>query len=169
MELFENEFEDHVVRQILSAGHKTLAADGGEPMTNDTWYTGPGILQSKMIGEYPSLMLITHTPVEDGKVMVWYGLSVAVANQEPTDTDRELAKGYEEAGVDAFAQDFEIWSNKRPCLNPMMVEGDGPFDKVRIWYRQFFNPRARAGEFQKRVNGRYFVRGTTTHPWEDVA
>lgn len=169
MELFENEFDGHIARQILTAGHKTLAADGGEPMTNDTWYTGPGILQSKMVGEYPSLMLIAHTPVEDGKVMVWYGLSVKVANEEPTEEDRALAAGYEDAGLEAFAQDFEIWSNKRPCFNPMMVPGDGPFDKVRIWYRQFYNPRARAQEFHKRVNGRYLVRGTNAHPWEEVA
>ena len=67
----------------------------------------------------------------------------------------KLAKGYEKAGVDAFAQDFEIWGNKRPCINPMMVKGDGPFDKLRIWYKQFYNPRARAGEFQARVNGHY--------------
>jgi 3-ketosteroid 9alpha-monooxygenase subunit A len=102
-------------------------------------------------------------------VKVWYGLSVKVENDEPTDDDRTLAAGYEEAGVDAFAQDFEIWANKRACLGPMMVQGDGPFDKVRIWYKQFFNPRARAEEFQKRVNGRIVVKGTSTHPWEDVA
>ena len=169
MDVFENEFEDHISRQILSAGHKTLAADGGEPMTNYTWYTGPGILQSKMVGEYPSLMLITHTPIDDGRVKVWYGLSVKVANEVPTDEDIASAKGYETAGVDAFAQDFEIWANKRPCLNPMMVRGDGPFDKVRIWYRQFFNPRARAHEFQSRVNGRYVASGTNRDPWDEVA
>ena len=169
MESFENVFDGHVVRQILSAGHKTLAADGGEPMTNDTWYTGPGILQSKMVGQQPSLMLIANTLVEDGKLKVWHGLSVNVANAEPTEKDRALAKGYEGASIEAFAQDFEIWSNKQPCLHPMMVEGDGPFDKVRIWYRQFFNPRARATEFQTRVNGSYPVRGTNSHPWDKVA
>ena len=167
MVLFENEFSDHVCRQILTAGHKTLAGDGAEPMTNDTWYTGPGILQSVMIGEYPSHMLIAHTPVDDGVIKVWYGLFVKVKNAAPTADDIELAKGYEKAGVAAFAQDFEIWANKRPCLNPMMVKGDGPFDKLRIWYRQFYNPRARAGDFQKRVNGHYVTRGTQTAPWED--
>jgi 3-ketosteroid 9alpha-monooxygenase subunit A len=166
---FENAFENHVCRQILSAGHKTLAADGGEPMTNDTWYTGPGILQSVMVGANPSHMLIAHTPVDDGIIKVWYGLLVKVDNAEPTADDRALALAYEEAGVDAFAQDFEIWANKRPCLHPMMVRGDGPFDKVRIWYRQFYNPRAQAETFQKRVNGRYTTKGTKTDPWESAA
>ena len=166
---FENAFEDHVCRQILSAGHKTLASDGGEPMTNDTWYTGPGILQSVMIGANPSHMLIAHTPVDDGVIKVWYGLFVKVDNAEPNADDIALARAYEDAGVDAFAQDFEIWANKRPCLNPMMVRGDGPFDKVRIWYRQFYNPRAQAETFQKRVNGRYTTKGTKTAPWESAA
>lgn len=166
---FANEFEDHVCRQILTAGHKTLAADGGEPMTNDTWYTGPAILQSVMVGEYPSLMLIAHTPVDDGTIRVWYGLSVKVPNAQPTEEDVALGRGYEDAGVAAFAQDFEIWSNKRPCLHPLMVRGDGPFDKVRIWYRQFYNPRAQAETFQKRVNGHYTTRGTHNDPWENAA
>jgi len=166
---FENAFEDHVCRQILSAGHKTLASDGGEPMTNDTWYTGPGILQSVMIGANPSHMLIAHTPVDDGVIKVWYGLFVKVDNAEPNADDIALARAYEDAGVDAFAQDFEIWANKRPCLNPMMVRGDGPFDKVRIWYRQFYNPRAQAETFQKRVNGRYTTKGTKNAPWESAA
>ena len=166
---FENEFDAVTVRQLLLAGHKTLAGSGAEPMMNDTWYTGPGILQSIMVGEYPSHMLIAHTPIDDGVIKVWYGLFVKCANAEPQAADRELAAGYEQAGVNAFAQDFEIWANKRPCINPMMVRGDGPFDKVRIWYRQFYNPRARAGEFQARVNGRYVTRGTQEAPWDSVA
>ena len=102
-------------------------------------------------------------------IKVWYGLFVKVKNDVPTAADIELAKGYEKAGVAAFAQDFEIWANKRPCLNPMMVKGDGPFDKLRIWYKQFYNDRARAGEFQARVNGHYVTRGTQDAPWDQVA
>ncbi|QJB68773.1 Rieske 2Fe-2S domain-containing protein [Parasphingorhabdus halotolerans] len=169
MVLFENVFDDHCIRQILTAGHKTLAGSGGEPMTNDTWYTGPGILQSVMIGEFPSHMLIAHTPVDDGRITVWHALMVKVANQTPTEEDVAMARGYQQASLAAFSQDFEIWANKRPCLNPMMVKGDGPFDKLRIWYRQFFNPRARAGEFQKRANGKYVSRGTINDPWDQVA
>jgi len=168
MDVFENEFDGVTCRQILTAGHKTLAG-AGEPMTNDTWYTGPGILQSVMIGEFPSWMLIAHTPIDDGVVKVWYGLMVKVANAMPTDQDRALAAGYEKAGVDAFAQDFEIWAHKRPCINPLVVKGDGPFAKLRIWYKQFYNPRARAGEYQARVDGRVVTQGTRTAPWADAA
>jgi 3-ketosteroid 9alpha-monooxygenase subunit A len=168
MELFENVFDDHVCRQILKAGHRTLNS-GDEGMTNDTWYTGPAILQSAMVGDYPSHMLIAHTPVDDGSVKVWYGLFVKAPNAEPTDADKAIAAAYCEEGVKAFAQDFEIWGNKRPCIHPMMVRGDGPFDKVRIWYKQFFNPRASASQYQARVNGTYVSKGTLRDPWDDAA
>jgi 3-ketosteroid 9alpha-monooxygenase subunit A len=167
MATFENTFDRHIVRQYLEAGHKTLS--GGDPMINDTWYTGPGVLQSVMLGDFPSHMLIAHTPVDDGVVQVWHGLQVKVANAEPTEEDRATARQYELGSVGAFSQDFEIWANKRPCFNPMMVKGDGPFDKLRIWYKQFYNPRARTAEFQARVNGHYVTRGTSRAPWEDAA
>lgn len=168
MELFENIFDGHVCKQILKAGHRTLNS-GDEGMTNDTWYTGPGILQSAMVGDYPSHMLIAHTPVDDGVVKVWYGLFVKAPNAVPTEEDAAIAAAYCDAGVKAFAQDFEIWANKRPCIHPMMVRGDGPFDKVRIWYKQFFNPRADAHQYQARVNGTYVARGTLRDPWDDAA
>ena len=168
MAIFENRFEDHVCWQVLKAGHRTLSSKE-EGMTNDTWYTGPGILQSTMEGDYPSHMLIAHTPVDDGLVKVWYGLLVKSPNEKPTEADISIAREYEKAGLDAFAQDFEIWADKRPCLSPMMVKGDGPFDKVRIWYKQFFNARERASDFQKRVNGHYISKGTSRDPWEDAA
>ena len=51
----------------------------------------------------------------------------------------------------------------------VLRRGDGPFDKVRIWYRQFYNPRAKAETWQKRVNGRYTTRGTSNDPWDSAA
>ena len=161
MESFVNEFDGHVVRQVLVAGHKTLVSGEGA-MTNDTWYTGPGILQSTMEGEFPSLILICHTPVDDGTIHVWHALLVKT-------TDVPTARGYQAASLAAFSQDFEIWANKRACINPLMVKGDGPFHKVRIWYKQFYNPRARAAEFQARVTGTIETGGTRNAPWPDAA
>lgn len=168
MQSFENIFSDHVCRQILSAGHRTLA-DGSNYMTNDTWYTGPGILQSRMVGQYPSLMFICHTPVDDGVVKVWHGLMVKTETTREDPAAVEMARMFQESSCKSFAQDFEIWANKRACINPMVVQGDGPFGKVRIWYKQFYNPRARAQEFQSRVNGSVVTKGTASAPWKEVA
>ncbi|AGH50596.1 MULTISPECIES: Rieske 2Fe-2S domain-containing protein [Sphingomonadales] len=165
--LFENDFEDHKVVQRMSSGHRTLSAEGGEPLFTDTWYTGPGILISQMAGQFPSIILITHTPVDDGVVKVWHGLLVKVAGAVPSEEEIGMARAYQQASCDAFSQDFEVWANKRPCFNPMAVLGDGPIGKLRIWYRQFYNPRARAQEFRARVNGTIITRGTLNAPWDD--
>lgn len=149
---FENEFRDHVIMQRFGAGHRTLI-DGSALLETDTWYTGPGILLSKMEGQFPSVIMICNTPVEDGEVRVWYGLMVKVSNSEPTDAEVSMARSYQDTALDAFAQDFELWKFKQPALTIMQVPDDGPFHKERIWYKQFYNPRARAGEFHTRVNG----------------
>ena len=165
MELFENEFKDHSVRQNLAAGHRTLAND---VLTNDTYYIGPGILISKMVGFHETVMLICHTPVEDGSVQAWHALLVKGNTDQATHADVATARQYQEGSKMAFLQDFDVWSNKRPCLKPMQVIGDGPFGKTRTWYKQFFNPRSQAKSFQEQVNGMHITKGTNRDPWPEA-
>lgn len=157
VEFFINAFDDHVVWQYFRAGHRTLVTEAGAALELDTWYTGPGILQSSMRGDYPTHMLIAHTPVDDGLVRVWHALMVKSSNPVADEEDVAPARAYQAASLAAFQQDFEIWKNKRAAISPLMVRGDGPTDKMRLWYRQFYNPIARAGEWQARVNGRHVV------------
>lgn len=167
---FENEFDGVIMRQRFGSGHRTLV-DGNALLETDTWYTGPGILLSRMAGKHPSLMMICNTPVEDGEVRVWFAVMAQTAdNHEPTREEQAIARAYHEAGLAAFAQDFELWQHKEPAINILQIPDDGPFHKERIWYKQFFNPRARAGEFQKRVNGMHVtVKTGTTEPRQAAA
>jgi 3-ketosteroid 9alpha-monooxygenase subunit A len=153
--LFSNEFKDHIVHQYYGAGHRTLVTEPGAVLILDTWYTGPAILQSEMEGEYPSFIMIAHTPIEDGRIRVWHALMVKTNDGgKPIDDEQvAMARAYQENSRLAFAQDVEIWANKRACVNPLAIPADGPFGKVRIWYSQFYNPRDRAGDVHRRVNG----------------
>lgn len=166
MQHFENVFDAHTVRQKLAAGHKTLSDD---ILINDTWYTGPGILISKMEGFYESVMLICHTPVEDGSVMAWHALLVKSANDVATDEDVAMAREYQEGSRLAFMQDYEVWVNKRPCLQILQIPGDGPFGKARTWYKQFFNPLKDAKSYQEKVDGEVSTKGTAKDPWPQAA
>lgn len=152
---FANEFKNHVVYQYFSSGHRTLVSAPGAQLHTSTWYTGPAILQSEMKGDFNSLIMIAHTPVEDGCTRVWHGLMVQVndGSSPITEEQRAGALAYQEGSRLALAQDVEVWQNKRPCINPMVVAGDGPFGKLRTWYKQFFQPRDKVEEYQKRVNG----------------
>lgn len=162
MDYFESEIDGISVRQVLAAGHRTLADD---VLTNDTWYTGPGLLMSRMLGYYNSLLLVAHTPVEDGTTRAWHALMVEPPNMPMTAEDEEAVAAFQEGSKMALLQDFDVWKNKAPCIQIMQVIGDGPFGKVRDWYRQFFNPRKDAAKYQAKANGKWITKGTNRDPW----
>ena len=166
IQYFENVYEDHKVWQKLAAGHKTLSDD---ILVNDTWYTGPGLLMSAMSGYYNSIMLVAHTPVEDGTVHAWHALMVEPPNYPPSEEDKGAIAAYQEMSRQALYQDFDVWANKQPCIQVMQVPGDGPFGKTRTWYKQFYNPRKDAKKYQEAVNGTYPTKGTARDPWPKAA
>jgi len=159
-EYFHNEIEGVVVRQRQGAGHRTLAV--GVMLETDTFYTGPGVLLS-YFNQGVAIMYIAHTPVDDGSIKVWHGMLSKAPNTPPTEADIANARAAQAGSLAAFAQDFEIWRNKRPCIEPLVVLTDGPYAKVRMWYRQFYNERAKAAEFQARAAGFHAVKGMPTH------
>ena len=158
VELFENEFDGHRAIQRMAGPHRTLI-DSGELLRTDTTYHGPGYLLSYMAGRYPSIILIANTPVEDGVTQAWHALLVKSAHAVATPEDAAAARAFQEASRLAFAQDFEVWAHKAPALRILQVNSDGPFHLERIWYRQFFNRRARREEFSRRVAGVHRCKG----------
>ena len=158
VELFENEFEGHKAIQRMVGPHRTLV-DGQGKLHTDTTYHGPGYLLSHMNGRHPSVILIANTPVEDGVTRAWHALLVKSTHRIANADDVVAARMFQEASRLAFAQDFEVWAHKAPALKILQVNSDGPFHLERIWYRQFFNRRARAAEFQKRVGGVHRIKG----------
>jgi 3-ketosteroid 9alpha-monooxygenase subunit A len=76
-----------------------------------------------------------------------------------TEADVAAARVAQEYSRLAFAQDFEIWANKQPALQILQIPTDGPYSKIRGWYKQFYHPRAEAAALQAQVNGTYTVRG----------
>lgn len=152
---FANRFEDHVVRQLFRVVNPAWGEDDGIEGELDTWYTGPGILQSILDTYLPSFMMVANTPIEDGRTRVWHALMVQMNDGSRSMTDEERATAFEvqEMLRLGLVQDIEIWANKKPCINPLAVPMDGPYGKLRLWYKQFFNPRDQAAEIHKRLNG----------------
>ena len=83
----------------------------------------------------------------------WRGSLGAWRSVFPGRAGVSMARTYQDVALDAFAQDFEVWQHKEAAINIMQIPDDGPFHKERIWYRQFYNPRDKAAEFHRRVNG----------------
>jgi 3-ketosteroid 9alpha-monooxygenase subunit A len=163
VEFFENEFAGHRAIQRMVGPHRTLA-DSGEKLHTDTTYHGPGFLLSHMQGRYPSIIFIANTPVDDGVSRAWHALLVKSPHKVAGEEDTIAARAFQEASRLAFAQDFEAWAHKRPALTIMQVNADGPFHLERTWYRQFYNARARRGEFLKRCEGVHRMKGVAPVP-----
>ena len=161
---FEVEVTDHVIRHRTGGRHKTLVSSDAALLENETWYTGPGLLLSHMTGEHPSIILITHTPVDDGVIKVWHGLMVKSKNKVATAEDEKIARGYQEMSRLAFAQDFDVWGHKAPAVDILQLPTDGPFNKARIWYRQFYNPRPMAKDILAPIQGLHVTKGTPAAP-----
>lgn len=164
---YENEIKGITLRQRQGGAHRA-APDGGIVQFSDGVYTGPGLLFTHITNDGQSvIMLAAHTPVDDGTVAVFFGLMVKTATPEPSEMDLQMAKAYVAGMRSAFGQDFEIWQYKEPCAHPMQLRTDGPFDKIRGWYKQFYNPRDQAAEFQRKLDGKYTVPGIPACPVEE--
>ncbi|MEL4180312.1 Rieske 2Fe-2S domain-containing protein [Roseateles sp. PN1] len=167
---FENEFKGHLAIQRQCGGHRTLVGPDGvsADLHTITIYHGPGCLISNLTGMYEGVMLITHTPIDDGVVKVWHSLVVkspsgqAVASK----TDTIEAAHFQQMALTAFVQDMDVWNHKAPCLNGLFIPSDGAFMKARIWYKQFFNPRAKKSEYLEQCEGLYVPKGIPAYTLE---
>ncbi len=165
---FDDLFDGVVARQRSGGGHETMTSTEGL-LESDATYTGPGILVARFGGETDAVQIILHTPIEDGRTQIWHGIITRGKTAPPSDADRAMHQAYHATGLAAFSQDFAIWRTKAPAIDILRLPTDGPFHRARAWYRQFYNPRAKAAEYQQRANGFYPTRGMPAHATPEAA
>ncbi|WKD49075.1 Rieske 2Fe-2S domain-containing protein [Microbulbifer spongiae] len=155
-EYFENEYIGHKYYQRQGGYHRMYRAY----LTTLTWYTGPGLLLSRQrFGDNNGYEFIFHTPVDKGMVKVWHNNLSLAPGVNPGEQDIANAKMAQEGALAAFAQDLQIWANKKPALQIMALPVERNFRLGRIWYQQFYNPIEKAKEFHARVNGKHHLKG----------
>jgi 3-ketosteroid 9alpha-monooxygenase subunit A len=160
---FENRFSERTVTQI-SKVQQTAAARSvippGLPFDmeamrlqsaanpSDAWgdatYHGPSIMyyytESRGGGvDYRSWWVNYHTPVDETHVDLCSAVIVSGLDGEPV--PKEFADQYAIGAHAAFGQDVEIWKDKVYRPDPVLCDGDGPINKLRRWYEQFYLPR----------------------------
>lgn len=160
---FDSVFDGVIGQQRSGGGHETMTSEAGV-LDVDAVYTGPGILIARYSSDTDAVQIILHTPQEDGVTRLWHGLITRGHNVPPSAADLEAQRQYHRVGLAAFSQDFAIWRTKGPAFNILRVPTDGPFHKSRTWYRQFYNPRAVAAEYQARANGVHRTNEMAAHP-----
>lgn len=159
---FDNIIDGPVARQRSGGRHDTMTSNAAV-LDSDALYTGPGILIARYGGDTDAVQMILHTPVEDGVTRIRQGIITRARSMPPSEADVETHRAFQKVGLASFAQDFDIWRTKAPALTILRLPTDGPFHRIRAWYRQFYNPRARAAELQARVNGFHVTRDTPAY------
>ena len=80
----------------------------------------------------------------------------------PADADRAAQKEFQAGALEAFGADFNVWQYKRPALKIMQLKTDGPFNRNRKWYSQFYAAPDQVQAIRDEVNGIVPTKGMQT-------
>ena len=159
---FENKFTERSVTQLSTVKMSSAArmitppnlgfdiqemrnTNAGEE--SDAWgdatYHGPSIMyyytesRSAKIN-FKSWWVNYHIPVNQDELDLCSAVIMSSLTDEPLPDEFLLA--YPQGAHAAFAQDVEIWKDKVYRSEPILCDGDGPINKLRKWYEQFYLP-----------------------------
>ncbi len=153
----ENIYEDHMATQIMVGAGPT----GGGVKTKATYY-GPAFQYTWMKSITDTRLINCNTPVDENLVHLWFGVMIQVDNFSQAKLDNAQAElnklGYGElevtvenltlvqaaiieANQKGYYDDVAIWENKLFREQPVLCDGDGPLNKLRKWYEQFYRDR----------------------------
>ena len=79
-----------------------------------------------------------HTPVNQDELDLCSAVIMSSLTDEPLPD--EFLLNYPQMAHAAFSQDVEIWKDKIYQPDPILCDGDGPINKLRRWYEQFYLP-----------------------------
>ncbi len=115
----------------------------------DATYHGPSIMYYYTESTSPEVSFRSwwvncHTPVNEHEVDLCSAVIISSLTDEPLTP--EFAQLYPQMAHVAFGQDVEIWKDKVYREDPILCDGDGPINKLRRWYEQFYLPRENTGQ-----------------------
>jgi 3-ketosteroid 9alpha-monooxygenase subunit A len=118
-------------------------SEGGVSAGKATYY-GPAVMYyySEMTMydvSFKTWWLNFHVPVNDKEVDLCSGVIIAPLGDEPIPDEYRLM--YPEIAHAAFGQDVEIWKSKKYQVDPILCDADGPVNKLRKWYDQFYQKK----------------------------
>ena len=157
LDLFENIYEGHTATQIMKG-----RGPASEIETRATYY-GPAFQYTWMSSIVESRLVNTNTPIDENTVHLWFGVMIQIGDFTPEDIEKinvslEIVglKGQFELTPDnlsmvqdaiisatrqGYYDDVNIWEHKLYRTQPVLCDGDGPLNKLRKWYSQFYTDR----------------------------
>ncbi len=134
---FENVFDGHRAIQINSGVAYPLGGGEDRYSLRATYY-GPGFQITEMAGFLNSRIVNAHTPVDEGTVLLRYG--VLLERGDDLSLTEAFSAKYIENLREGFLQDVRLWEHKTFLERPGLCDGDGPIMTLRRWYAQFYEP-----------------------------
>lgn len=138
---FKNVVKGHTYTQVLKASSESLAEEG--ELTSTATYEGPAYMHTYMTGmmqgiPVESRLLVTHVPTGTESFDLRFGVMVKKFPGMSEEDCQAMIAGYIEQSRASFYQDVDIWHTKLRVDNPVLCDGDGPVNKLRQWYDQFY-------------------------------
>jgi 3-ketosteroid 9alpha-monooxygenase subunit A len=144
---FVNIVDQHTYTQQMWG---TGVMDKTMELFSEARYEGPAYMttymwnQGEMTGNVKSekRLLVTHVPIDHESFDLRFGVMV---KRIPGMSEADEKTAIEEIVMFSqygFFQDVEIWHSKTRVDNPVLCDGDGPVNKLRQWYNQFYTDRA---------------------------
>lgn len=124
--------EGHVRR---ASQRVLLATPRGEVRGRiDVTAYGMGFTTTRFSGIAETLLLISHTPIDDERVVSRFSFTQPIAT-----AGSNVAKAIVRDVVKQMNEDIPIWEHKRYLTKPMLCDGDGPIGAYRRWATQFYS------------------------------
>lgn len=138
---FKNIVDGHTYKQVLTGGSELLAEEG--ELFSEATYYGPAYMNTYMTGQVEgqqiaSRLLVTHVPIDTESFDLRFGVAVRKMPGLSDEENDAICKQYVEQNREAFYQDVHIWHTKTRVDNPVLCDGDGPINRLRQWYSQFY-------------------------------
>lgn len=154
---FQNIYEGHTATQLMHG-----RGVSGEIKTRATYY-GPAFQYTWMNAIVESRLVNTNTPIDENTVHLWFGVMIQVGDFTQEDIDK-VNLSLESVGLggqfeltpdnllmvqdaiiastrQGYYDDVRIWEHKLYRTSPVLCDGDGPLNKLRKWYSQFYTDR----------------------------
>ena len=124
---------------VVDQGMKvTAVAEGGVEVHARTTTCGPGIAAVEVNqGPLEMLTYIAQTPVDDEITEV--SLAFSMKRLPDQDATKAVSELNDRVTNQQFEQDVPIWENKIYRERPALTPADGPVEKYRRWFRQFYS------------------------------
>ncbi len=138
---FQNRFHQHVCVQDMQSKSPRLAGDS--ILSTVATYYGPAYMITRMSGEMggvpvESILLVSHVPTSTETFDLRFGVMVKLFPGMDESASRAMVEEYVKLSQAAFTEDVDIWVSKVRVDNPILCDGDGPVNRLRQWYKQFY-------------------------------